>query len=160
MESSSTIAQQAIDEVNMVSNAMCNSPVYYLPQPTDTSLLHGKLQLDHLHRQCCRPWKPFQPTSSQVWLHKHGLKARKLNLFQILAPNAYSQVVGYVPSIQRSVSAQIHEKCMVQVRWLDGSIKNVHVDPNELYKYQTQITNLVSNENCSILCAGITQINL
>ncbi|CAH8631624.1 unnamed protein product [Schistosoma guineensis] len=143
MESSSTIAQQAIDEVNMVSNAMCNSPVYYLPQPTDTSLLHGKLQLDHLHRQCCRQWKPFQPTSSQVWLHKHGLKARKLNLFQILAPNAYSQVVGYVPSIQRSVSAQIHEKCMVQVRWLDGSIKNVHVDPNELYKYQTQITNLV-----------------
>uniref|UniRef100_A0A094ZQE5 von Willebrand factor A domain-containing protein 3A n=1 Tax=Schistosoma haematobium TaxID=6185 RepID=A0A094ZQE5_SCHHA len=143
MESSSTIAQQAIDEVNMVSNAICNSPVYYLPQPTDTSLLHGKLQLDHLHRQCCRQWKPFQPTSSQVWLHKHGLKARKLNLFQILAPNAYSQVVGYVPSIQRSVSAQIHEKCMVQVRWLDGSIKNVHVDPNELYKYQTQITNLV-----------------
>ncbi|CAH8658444.1 unnamed protein product [Schistosoma rodhaini] len=143
MESSSTIAQQATDEVNMVSNAMCTSPVYYLPQPTDTSLLHGKLQLDHLHRQCCRQWKPFQPTSSQVWLHKHGLKARKLNLFQMLAPNAYSQVVGYIPSIQRSVSAQIHEKCMVQVRWLDGSIKNVHVDPNELYKYQTQITNLV-----------------
>ncbi|CAH8589918.1 unnamed protein product [Schistosoma turkestanicum] len=143
MESSSTIAQQAVDEINMVSDAICNSPVYYLPQPTNTRLLHDKLELDHLHRQCNRQWKTFQPTSSEVWLSKHGLKARKLNLFQILAPNAYSQVVGYVPSIQRSVSAQIHENCMVQVRWLDGSIKNVHVDLNELYKYQSQITNLV-----------------
>lgn len=59
MESSSTIAQQAIDEVNMVSNAMCNSPVYYLPQPTDTSLLHGKLQLDHLHRYVFIKYQKF-----------------------------------------------------------------------------------------------------
>ncbi|TNN09371.1 von Willebrand factor A domain-containing protein isoform 2 [Schistosoma japonicum] len=143
MESSSTTAQKAVDEINLVSNALCNSPIYYLTQQSDSNLLHEKLHLDHLERQCYRQWKPFQPTSSQVWLRKHGLKARKLNLFQILAPNAYSQVVGFVPSIQRSVSAQIHEKCMVQVRWLDGSIKNVHVDLNELNKYQRDITNLV-----------------
>ncbi|VDQ02303.1 unnamed protein product [Trichobilharzia regenti] len=123
MESSSTVAQKAVHEINMASDALCDSPIYSLPQPINTESLHGKLRLSHLDRQ----WKHFQPTSSIEWLHKHGLKARKLNLFQILAPNAYSQVVGYVPSIQRSVSAQIHEKCMVQMRWLDGSIKNVHV---------------------------------
>nr|CAH8869212.1 unnamed protein product [Trichobilharzia regenti] len=142
MESSSTVAQKAVHEINMASDALCDSPIYSLPQPINTESLHGKLRLSHLDR-CCRQWKHFQPTSSIEWLHKHGLKARKLNLFQILAPNAYSQVVGYVPSIQRSVSAQIHEKCMVQMRWLDGSIKNVHVNLNELYRYQREITNLV-----------------
>ncbi|CAH8612945.1 unnamed protein product [Heterobilharzia americana] len=142
MESSSTLAEKAVDEINMASDALGDCPVYSLPQPTDISSLHSKLRLHHLDRHCSH-WKPFQPTSSQEWLRKHGLKARKLNLFQILAPNAYSQVVGYVPSIQRSVSAQIHEKCMVQIRWIDGSIKNVHVNRNELYQYQKQITNLV-----------------
>ncbi|TGZ73162.1 hypothetical protein CRM22_001673 [Opisthorchis felineus] len=118
---------------------------HHLPQPSDLSLLYGPLNLALLHVTSSSTSNGiWQPSSSHDWLSRHGLKARKLGLFQVLAPNAYSQVMGYIASIRRSVTAQIHEQCMTQVRWPDGTVKNVHVDLPQLFEYQKQLRELVS----------------
>ncbi|OON14209.1 hypothetical protein X801_10002, partial [Opisthorchis viverrini] len=118
---------------------------HHLPQPLDMSLLYGPLTLAALRASSSSTSDGiWQPSSSHDWLSRHGLKARKLGLFQVLAPNAYSQVMGYIASIGRSVTAQIHEQCMTQVRWPDGTVKNVHVDLPQLFEYQKQLRELVS----------------
>ncbi|XP_063790485.1 von Willebrand factor A domain-containing protein 3A isoform X2 [Pseudophryne corroboree] len=81
----------------------------------------------------------FSPKTSAEWLKKNGLKAKKLNLYQILAPNAYSLVEEFVPILQKTVSSTLHERAMMQFEWHDGSVKNIHVDPPELYEYQKQL---------------------
>ncbi|XP_030069022.1 von Willebrand factor A domain-containing protein 3A [Microcaecilia unicolor] len=81
----------------------------------------------------------FLPKTSADWLLKNGLKAKKLSLYQILAPNAFSLVEEFVPILQKTVSSTVHEKAMMQLEWHDGSIKNVHVDPPILYDYQKQL---------------------
>ncbi|KAM4698276.1 von Willebrand factor A domain-containing protein 3A [Rhinophrynus dorsalis] len=81
----------------------------------------------------------FSPKSSAEWLKKNGLKAKKLSLYQILAPNAYSLVEEFVPILQKTVSSTLHERAMMQFEWHDGSVKNVHVDPPVLYEYQKQL---------------------
>uniref|UniRef100_A0A8C5QXN6 von Willebrand factor A domain containing 3A n=1 Tax=Leptobrachium leishanense TaxID=445787 RepID=A0A8C5QXN6_9ANUR len=81
----------------------------------------------------------FSPKSSAEWLKKNGLKAKKLSLYQILAPNAYSIVEDFVPILQKTVSSTLHESVMVQFEWHDGTTKNVHVDPPALYDYQKQL---------------------
>ncbi|TPP63909.1 von Willebrand factor A domain-containing protein 3A [Fasciola gigantica] len=134
--------QQALES----AQASARSPIHHLPQPPDAHILHGPLILPKLDAKnssyghlCKAGW-----STSKDWLERQGLNARKLGLFQILSTNAYSQVTGYIPSIKRTVSAQIHEQCMVQMRWLDGTIKNVHVDHAQLFEYQKQLTSVVS----------------
>ncbi|CAH2307159.1 Hypothetical predicted protein [Pelobates cultripes] len=85
----------------------------------------------------------FTPKASADWLKKNGLKAKKLSLYQILAPNAYSMVEDFVPILQKTVSSTLHERVMLQFEWHDGSIKNVHVDPPALYDYQIQLAKVV-----------------
>ena len=46
---------------------------------------------------------------SKDWIEKHGLKALKLNLFQVLAPNAYSYMEDYIPILNKTVQSQVHE---------------------------------------------------
>jgi hypothetical protein len=46
---------------------------------------------------------------SHVWIEKHGLKAKKLNLYQVLAPNAYSYIEDYIPILNKTVQSQVHE---------------------------------------------------
>lgn len=46
---------------------------------------------------------------SVEWLEKNGLKAQKLNLYQVLAPNAYSYIEDYVPILNKTVQSQVHE---------------------------------------------------
>ncbi|XP_077172811.1 von Willebrand factor A domain-containing protein 3A isoform X1 [Paroedura picta] len=85
----------------------------------------------------------FLAKSSAEWLKTNGLKAKKLSLYQVLAPNAYSPVEEFVPILQKTVSSTLHEKAMLQFEWHDGTIKNVHVDPPILYDYQKQLTRVV-----------------
>ncbi|KAM5227714.1 von Willebrand factor A domain-containing protein 3A [Ctenodactylus gundi] len=86
---------------------------------------------------------PNLEKTSAEWLKSHGLKAKKLNLYQVLAPNAFSPVEDFVPILQKTISSTIHEKAMVQFEWHDGTLKNIHVDPPFLYNYQKQLCRAV-----------------
>ncbi|KAG8433099.1 hypothetical protein GDO86_017399 [Hymenochirus boettgeri] len=102
-------------------------PSAYLPKPLNhNGPLHIEIPV-------------FSPKTSAEWLKNNGLKAKKLSLYQILAPNAYSLVEEFVPILQKTVSSTLHERAMMQFEWHDGSIKNIHVDPPMLYEYQKQL---------------------
>ncbi|XP_055740245.1 von Willebrand factor A domain-containing protein 3A isoform X4 [Salvelinus fontinalis] len=84
------------------------------------------------------------PSSSADWLRNHGLKAKRLGLYQVLSPNAYSLLEGFVPILNKTVSSTVHEKAMVQFEWHDGTVKNVHVDLPLIYHYQKQLMSAVA----------------
>uniref|UniRef100_A0A8D1ENN1 VWFA domain-containing protein n=1 Tax=Sus scrofa TaxID=9823 RepID=A0A8D1ENN1_PIG len=83
---------------------------------------------------------PDLDKTSAEWLKTNSLKAKKLSLYQVLAPNAFSPVEEFVPILQKTVSSTIHEKAMVQFEWHDGTVKNIHVDLPFLYEYQKQLS--------------------
>ncbi|KAF3814206.1 hypothetical protein GH733_017822 [Mirounga leonina] len=83
---------------------------------------------------------PNLDKTSAEWLKINGLKAKKLSLYQVLAPNAFSPVKEFVPILQKTVSSTIHERAMVQFEWHDGTVKNVHVDLPFLCEYQKQLS--------------------
>ncbi|XP_077979926.1 von Willebrand factor A domain-containing protein 3A-like isoform X2 [Glandiceps talaboti] len=86
---------------------------------------------------------PFQPKTSDDWLKMNGLRAKKLSLYQILAPNAFTPIEEFIPIIKKVVSSTVHEKAMAQFQWHDGTLKNVHVDPTQLYDYQKKLATAV-----------------
>ncbi|KAG2455292.1 VWA3A protein, partial [Polypterus senegalus] len=51
----------------------------------------------------------FLPKTSADWLKTNGLKAKKLSLYQILAPNAFSPIEDFVPILRKTVSSTLHE---------------------------------------------------
>eukprot|EP00118_Oscarella_pearsei_P014633 m.126504 g.126504 ORF g.126504 m.126504 type:complete len:1106 (+) comp37900_c0_seq10:317-3634(+) len=77
--------------------------------------------------------------TSQQWLHQNGLKAKGLSLYQVLAPNAVPQMDAYVPIIDKTVRAHVHDDYMAKLVWHDGSIKHIHVDPKGLKTYQWEL---------------------
>ncbi|XP_064318034.1 von Willebrand factor A domain-containing protein 3A, partial [Phalacrocorax carbo] len=81
--------------------------------------------------------------TSTDWLKTNGLKAKKLNLYQVLAPNAFSPVEEFVPVLKKKVSSTLHEKVMMQFEWYDGTVKNIHVDLPVLYNYQKLLAKMV-----------------
>ncbi|KFP89190.1 von Willebrand factor A domain-containing protein 3A, partial [Acanthisitta chloris] len=81
--------------------------------------------------------------TSADWLKTYGLKAKKLNLYQVLAPNAYSPVEEFVPILKKRVSSTLHEKVMMQLEWYNGTVKNVHIDLPVLYNYQKLLAEMV-----------------
>ncbi|XP_044160275.1 von Willebrand factor A domain-containing protein 3A [Bufo gargarizans] len=81
----------------------------------------------------------FSPRTSAEWLKKNGLKAKKMTLYQILAPNAYSALEEFVPILQKTVSSTLLERAMMQFEWYDGTVKNIHVDLPVLYEYQKNL---------------------
>uniref|UniRef100_A0A663EMS4 VWFA domain-containing protein n=1 Tax=Aquila chrysaetos chrysaetos TaxID=223781 RepID=A0A663EMS4_AQUCH len=81
--------------------------------------------------------------TSTDWLKTNGLKAKKLNLYQVLAPNAFSPVEEFVPILKKTVSSTLHEKAMMQFEWYDGTVKNIHVDLPVLYNYQKLLAKMV-----------------
>ncbi|XP_026560381.1 von Willebrand factor A domain-containing protein 3A [Pseudonaja textilis] len=85
----------------------------------------------------------FLAKSSAEWLKTNGLRAKKLSLYQVLAPNAFSPVEEFVPLLRKTVSSTLHGKAMMQFEWHDGTVKNVHVDPPILYDYQKQLGRMV-----------------
>lgn len=80
---------------------------------------------------------------SKDWIDYHGLKAQKLNLYQVLAPNAYSYMEDFVPILNKTVQSQVYEKAMTQFIWHDGTIKNIHVDLATLYDFQKRLKEAV-----------------
>ncbi|XP_044513386.1 von Willebrand factor A domain-containing protein 3A [Gracilinanus agilis] len=85
----------------------------------------------------------FLTRTSEDWLKSNGLKAKKLTLFQILAPNAFFPVEEFVPILQKTVPSTLHEKVMMQFEWYDGTVKNIPVDLPLLYDYQKQLNNTI-----------------
>ncbi|XP_032086134.1 von Willebrand factor A domain-containing protein 3A [Thamnophis elegans] len=85
----------------------------------------------------------FLAKSSAEWLKTNGLRAKKLSLYQVLAPNAFSPVEEFVPVLRKTVSSTLHGKAMMQFEWHDGTMKNIHVDPPILYDYQKQLRQTV-----------------
>ncbi|XDV14085.1 hypothetical protein PO909_002301, partial [Leuciscus waleckii] len=83
------------------------------------------------------------PSSSRDWLKTHGLKAQKLDLYQLLARDAYSPQETFVPILGKTVSSTVHERVMVQCEWHDGTVKNLHVDLPSLLKYQKRLMGAV-----------------
>ncbi|KAG1961524.1 von Willebrand factor A domain-containing protein 3A [Pimephales promelas] len=83
------------------------------------------------------------PSSSREWLKTHGLKAQKLDLYQLLARDAYSPQETFVPILGKTVSSTVHERVMVQCEWHDGTVKNLHVDLPSLQKYQKRLMEAV-----------------
>ncbi|KXJ28494.1 von Willebrand factor A domain-containing protein 3A [Exaiptasia diaphana] len=108
-----------------------------MPFETDESIVLGSQFTDSSPLVVEHP--SFPARTSGDWLRQHGLKAKGLNLYQVLAPNAYSYVNGYISSINRKVQSKVHEMSMAQFRWHDGTIKNVHVDPTLLFDYQRHL---------------------
>ncbi|CAF1157019.1 unnamed protein product, partial [Didymodactylos carnosus] len=93
---------------------------------------------------------PAMPSNNPViyrtsadWLRQHGLLAKKLTLFQVLAPNAYSTCEDFIPILGKTVQSQVLERAMVPVDWHDGTVKNVHVDLSGLYEYQKRLKAIV-----------------
>ncbi|XP_065500951.1 von Willebrand factor A domain-containing protein 3A [Caloenas nicobarica] len=81
--------------------------------------------------------------TSTDWLKTNGLKAKKLNLYQVLAPNAFSPVEEFVPILKKTVSSTLHEKAMMQFEWYNGTVKNIHIDLPVLYNYQKMLAKMV-----------------
>ncbi|KFQ20094.1 von Willebrand factor A domain-containing protein 3A, partial [Merops nubicus] len=84
-----------------------------------------------------------QAKASRDWLKTNGLKAKKLNLYQVLAPSAFSPVEEFVPILKKTVSSSLHEKAMIQFEWYDGTVKNIHVDLPVLCNYQKLLAKMV-----------------
>ncbi|KFZ53138.1 von Willebrand factor A domain-containing protein 3A, partial [Antrostomus carolinensis] len=81
--------------------------------------------------------------TSTDWLKTNGLKAKKLNLYQVLAPNAFSPVEEFVPILKKTVSSSLLERVMMQFEWYDGTVKNIHIDLPVLYNYQKLLAKTV-----------------
>ncbi|XP_007951389.1 von Willebrand factor A domain-containing protein 3A [Orycteropus afer afer] len=123
----SSPSKELISMMKEISTEMAKEPLTsLLPKPPKHE---GPLTIEF----------PNLNRTSAEWLKINGLKAKKLSLYQVLAPNAFSPVEEFVPILQKTVSSTIHEKAMVQFEWHDGTVKNIHVDPPFLYEYQKQL---------------------
>ncbi|XP_042564284.1 von Willebrand factor A domain-containing protein 3A [Clupea harengus] len=105
----------------------------------DISLSEKTSGMNHLNAPLHIQPKVLLPVTSVEWLKTHGLKAQKLGLYQVLAPNAYSSLKEFVPVLGKTVRATVHERAMVPFEWHDGTVKNVHVDLPLLFQYQKQL---------------------
>ncbi|XP_020370555.2 von Willebrand factor A domain-containing protein 3A [Rhincodon typus] len=126
------VAEQITTEVAKIL------PARFLPQPPNHD---GPL---------CIETSSFLPKTSADWLKQHGLKAKKLSLYQVLAPNAFSPLEEFVPILRKTVSSTLHGRAMMQLEWHDGTVKNVHVDPPLLYEYQKQLGRAMSQFECRV----------
>nr|XP_055040056.1 von Willebrand factor A domain-containing protein 3A isoform X4 [Misgurnus anguillicaudatus] len=91
---------------------------------------------------CIQPTGPV-PISSSEWLKTHGLNAQKLDLYQLLASNAYSPKKTFVPILGKTIASTVHERAMVPFKWNDGTVKYLHVDLPSLQWYQRKLMNAV-----------------
>ncbi|KAF5903653.1 von Willebrand factor A domain-containing protein 3A, partial [Clarias magur] len=87
---------------------------------------------------CVQPADPL-PNTSAEWLKTHGLRAKKLDVYDVLAPYVYSPLEGFVPVLRKNVKSKVHEKAMVQFEWNDGTVKDLHVDLPLLQNYQRRL---------------------
>ncbi|XP_052568570.1 modulator of smoothened protein isoform X6 [Peromyscus californicus insignis] len=109
--------QKAQDLLSQVQTLCQNSPCEELAcmiQKISTEIVKGPftslLPKPPKHEAPLTIEFPDLDKTSAEWLKVNGLKAKKLSLYQILAPNAFSTVEEFVPILQKTVSATIHEK--------------------------------------------------
>ncbi|ETE59438.1 von Willebrand factor A domain-containing protein 3A, partial [Ophiophagus hannah] len=79
-----------------------------------TSLLQLSKPLQH-ERLLAIQTPNFLAKSSVEWLKTNGLRAKKLSLYQVLAPNAFSPVEEFVPVLRKTVSSTLHGKQLRQM---------------------------------------------
>nr|XP_018668721.1 von Willebrand factor A domain-containing protein 3A [Ciona intestinalis] len=60
------------------------------------------------HRPLSIETPNFHPQPSVAWLAESGLRANNLNLYQILAPNAFDPVQDFVPILRKPVGSKVH----------------------------------------------------
>uniref|UniRef100_A0A4W2GBN5 von Willebrand factor A domain containing 3A n=2 Tax=Bos indicus x Bos taurus TaxID=30522 RepID=A0A4W2GBN5_BOBOX len=137
-------AQSLRDHVQALHpNARCEEPTSVMQEISTEvakSSLMSLLPKPPKHEDPLMIEFPNLDMTSAEWLKTNSLKAKKLSLYQVLAPNAFSPVEEYVPILRKTVSSTIHEKAMVQFEWHDGTVKNIHVDLPFLYEYQKQLS--------------------
>ncbi|XP_076332786.1 von Willebrand factor A domain-containing protein 3A-like isoform X2 [Tachypleus tridentatus] len=80
--------------------------------------------------------------TSEKWLLKYNLKALGMDLYQILNPESYSVVQGYVPALGKHIRAGIHERALVTVNWYDNSTRYVHVDAPLIQLYTSLLSKI------------------
>lgn len=121
-----------VSTMNQISQEVAKLPQSrFLPRPPGHDL------------PLCIETPSFNPYSSSDWLAKNGLKAKGLDLYQVLAPNAYSFREEFIPVIRKTVQSQVHSKVMAQFPWHDGTLKNIHVDMSMLFEYQKRLGAIV-----------------
>lgn len=86
----------------------------------------------------------FNPRKSEDWLSENGLKAKRLNLYQVLAPDAHENIQDFVPILGKTVSSKVNGSAMQPFEWHDGTVKNMHVDMAMLYDYQKKLGGTVN----------------
>nr|CDS26362.1 von Willebrand factor A domain containing protein [Hymenolepis microstoma] len=79
----------------------------------------------------------FLPKTSVDWISHHGLKAKRLDFYQMLTPYAMTKTTTFVPSIGKEVSGKTYTDAMVQLEWPDHSVKNVNINIPLLKNYQS-----------------------
>ncbi|XP_032896497.1 von Willebrand factor A domain-containing protein 3A [Amblyraja radiata] len=101
-----------------------------------------------------------RPRPSAQWLQRNGLRARGLGLYQVLAPNAFPRCEQYVPILRKTVRSTLHQKAMMQLEWFDGTVRNLHVDPPQLYQYQGSLSRAVRGfqRRLGWLCSGSRRV--
>ncbi|XP_078274659.1 von Willebrand factor A domain-containing protein 3A [Rhinoraja longicauda] len=101
-----------------------------------------------------------RPRPSAQWLQRNGLRAHGLSLYQVLRPNAFPQCEQFVPILRKTVRSTLHQKAMVQLEWFDGTERNIHVDPPQLYQYQGSLSRAVRGfqRRLGWLCSGSRRI--
>ncbi|XP_045398716.1 von Willebrand factor A domain-containing protein 3A [Lemur catta] len=136
-------AQSVLSHVQALHRSSSSNPCEELTcmmREISTEIAEGLLPKPPKHEAPLRIEFPNLDSTSAEWLKVNGLKAKKLSLYQVLAPNAFSPVEEFVPVLQKTVSSTIHEKAMVQFEWHDGTVKNIHVDLPFLCEYQKQLS--------------------
>jgi hypothetical protein len=77
--------------------------------------------------------------TSTDWLNQFGLNKLGLNLYDVLAPYAYSQISEYVTLIDRSATSAVYDEVMPVFTWSDGTCKYLHIDVHRLNEYMTDL---------------------
>uniref|UniRef100_A0A4W3HIF5 Uncharacterized protein n=1 Tax=Callorhinchus milii TaxID=7868 RepID=A0A4W3HIF5_CALMI len=113
--------QRAGEILNMITNLrqgiIGDTPVSILPEiSAEVAIPPSQLltwPLNHnlpLHLEASN----FLPKPSAEWLRQTGLKAKKLSLYQVLAPNAFSPQEAFIPILRKTVSSTLHQVMVEQ----------------------------------------------
>ncbi|KAF6019954.1 VWA3A [Bugula neritina] len=115
-----------------ISNEVAKLPQSrFLPRPPGHDL---PLNLDQ---------PTFHPKTSKDWIKSNGLKAKNLEIYQVLAKNSHTFKEDFVPVLKRTVKSQVNNSALTKFTWNDGSIRNVHVDMSEMFEYQKHLGDTV-----------------
>lgn len=76
--------------------------------------------------------------SSEQWLRRYGIDSLGLDLYEFLAPDAYSRLSEYVALIDKTTFSTVYD-IMPKFIWNDGSQKYLHVDVRRMEEYMADL---------------------